>query len=369
LYEPACTFASVASSPTLSDAKDAADRLFDLAIDFPFAGEDHKVAFLAALLTPFARPAIAGPCPLFCFDANSPGCGKSLLADLIAIIATGREMTRTPQTCSDEEAKKAIATVLLEGDRLALIDNATFAVGGGALDAVLTAQTLKDRLLGRMESTGDLPALTIWHVTGNNLAFRGDTARRAVLCRLESREERPEERAGFKYGRLLEHVRAERPRLVVAALTVLRAYYAAGKPQNGLTPFGSFEAWSDVVRGCVVWLTGKDPCATRVHVQGSDPQAEELADVIEGLAELPGSGLGLSAREILRMLDDPNSDSRFERLRDVVVGWGHNGRMPSAVIIGHKLRQMRGRIVGHKFLACHKDRDKYTYWKVSEVQT
>ena len=41
---------------------------------------------------------------------------------------------------------------------------------------------------------------------------------------------------------------ANAPRLVAAALTVVRAYIVAGCPQLGLARFGGFEAWAVWVR-------------------------------------------------------------------------------------------------------------------------
>src|SRR5262249_48959668 len=75
---------------------------------------------------------------------------------------------------------------------------------------------------------------------------KGDTARRVVPIDLESLLERPQDRKDFQHPMLLEWVRQEYPRLVSAALTVLRAYFVAGCPKQNVT-YGSFEAWSDLV--------------------------------------------------------------------------------------------------------------------------
>jgi len=68
----------VPNKPTLDDAKTARDRLFDVVEDFPFDGDAHKSAWLAALLTPLARFAFDGPVPLFLVDSNVRGSGKGL---------------------------------------------------------------------------------------------------------------------------------------------------------------------------------------------------------------------------------------------------------------------------------------------------
>src|SRR5262249_10257827 len=71
---------------------------------------------------------------------------------------------------------------------------------------------------------------------------------------------------------------AERPRLTIAALTILKAYFEAGCPAQGLTPFGSFEAWSDLIRQALVWTGEADPCEGRKGLEAtSNPEFETLA--------------------------------------------------------------------------------------------
>src|SRR5262249_9559090 len=77
-YIPNGSFPPVPSKPTKAQAKTAAESLFSLVSDFPFQG-NHKAAWLAALLTPLARFLIDGPCPIFLFDSNTSGAGKTLL--------------------------------------------------------------------------------------------------------------------------------------------------------------------------------------------------------------------------------------------------------------------------------------------------
>jgi primase-polymerase (primpol)-like protein len=75
-YAPNANFEPVHESLTREQAVEASRQLLDLVEDFPFAGEAHKGAWLASLLTPAARFAIDGPCPCFVFDASTPGSGK-----------------------------------------------------------------------------------------------------------------------------------------------------------------------------------------------------------------------------------------------------------------------------------------------------
>ena len=102
---------------------------------------------------------------------------------------------------------------------------------------VLTQRTVRARILGRSEAP-ELPANVMVTATGNNLALLADMTRRFLLCRLDPQCERPELRQFERDAIAFSTER--RPRLVAAALTVLRAYHAAGRPEQERA-FGGYE--------------------------------------------------------------------------------------------------------------------------------
>ena len=366
LYEPRIEFPPVPQSPTKADAFTAADMLCDLLCDFPTAGSEHLVAWLAALLTPMARFAFAGPAPLFLFTANTPGTGKTLLASMIAEIVEGREMARTPYPPKDEEMAKTVTAVALAGDRMILLDNidASTPLGCASLDAALTATSWRSRILGISQMTPDLPLFVTWYASGNNVTLRGDVHRRVIPCRLESGEEHPEQRSGFKYADLLGHVRANRAALVLAALTILRGYFVAGRPVMKLPAFGSFEGWSGLVRAAVYWATDRDPCATRERVTEGDDALSTLAALLAGWAELPnGTGVGVTVAEALRAVKGHRD--KHQALFDALMNWSHNDELPSPRKIGFKLRALRGRVLGGKAFYGTPNRDGVIPWRVA----
>lgn len=363
LYEPNGEFPPLPPAPTLAMAQEAADVLLGLVEQFPFAGANHRAAWLAAALTALARFAVPGPCPLFLFEANTPGSGKSLLCDIIALIATGREMTRTAYPDSNEEMHKVITSVALAGDRLIMLDNIEGPLGGPALDAALTASSWKGRVLGRSEMTPELPLHTCWFATGNNPVLKGDAPRRVIPCRLESREERPEERGGYRIPRLKEYVTRNRPALVVAALTILRAHALAGRPQPyPLTPFGGYEEWSDAVRAAVAWTLDADPCATRGSVQVSEGGVEGLAGLLQGWAELPGGEKGVTANDALKEMN--RHPDQYGRLREAMMEWSKNDDLPPPRVVGNRLRALRGRTVAGRALQALPGAGHAQRWRV-----
>ena len=240
-FLPRVEFPAVPDRPTGSEIEAALNLLREAVCDFPFAHERHVSAFLAAVLTILSRHAFSGPAPLVLVDANTRGSGKGLLVDVACRIGTGQDVARMAYSRNEDEQRKAILALALEGHRVALIDNVAGSFGSATLDAALTATVWTDRILGASK-TATVPLSIVWFATGNNLAIVGDTVRRCLYIRLESPDEHPERRQGFRHPRLLEWVESRRAELIAAGLTLLRAYIAAGRPDQHLSSWGSFEA-------------------------------------------------------------------------------------------------------------------------------
>jgi hypothetical protein len=79
-------------------------------------------------------------------------------------------------------------------------------------------------------------------------------SRRCIRLRIDPRIDMPWLRAGFKHPLITEWARENRSALVHAALTVVQAWIAAGKPLNARR-LGSFESWSGIMGG-VLEVTG-----------------------------------------------------------------------------------------------------------------
>lgn len=299
----------IAEAPTLDEARASLLALRAVLEQMPFRrGADQDVP-IAALLTMLARPAILGACPAFLFDASTRGSGKSLVANVVSAIASGRPAPLMTWADREEETEKVLGSCALSGVRIILFDNVTHPIAGGPLDKVLTApDEVSLRILGKSE-TPSVPWRAIVLFTGNNLDVRGDTERRSLLCRLEPAEECPEDRQGFTHPRLLDWVLLERPRLLAAALTLLRAHQAAGCPGMNLQ-WGSFEAWTEVVAAAIVWAGGSNVLETRPSVRGShDPESVALLSILEHWRKLqesplapPGAAEGLSTRAAIQIL-------------------------------------------------------------------
>jgi hypothetical protein len=352
LFEPSMVFEPVPAEPTKEDAIAARDALLRVVADFPFATEAHKAAWLASVLTPFARPAYDGPTPLFLTDANIRGCGKGLSASCASIIATGRPFATAIYSHDPIEMQKTITAIALAGEPLIMLDNLAGPFGNGSLDAALTSTDWQGRRLGKSEQPR-VPLTCVWYATGNNCIIAADTARRICHIRLESPEERPEERSGFQHADLLAWVRAERPRLLRAALTILAAYCRAGRPQTNLKPWGSFEGWSALVRQAIIWINLPDPADTRVALADDcDTDVSTLRALIAVWRAIVPEGKLRTAADVLATIKSQPVERLLQHETLISICPDKSGGLPTPKQLGNLLRRYRGRVCdGVSFVA------------------
>jgi len=276
---------AVPDAPTLEDAKAALRKLIEPFSEFPFIDLAARSVMVAAILTAIQRRLLESA-PLFAFDAPSQRSGKSLLAEAVGLIATGRRPPATGVARSEDELRKAITSSLLEGQAIVNLDNITHPLDSPHLARAITQSLYSDRHLGVNEMLR-LPTNILWTATGNNLTFRGDMPSRTLVCRIDAKVERPEERE-FKIADLPAYLIAQRKHLVMAGLTVLRAYRHAGWPIQNVRRWGGFDQWSREIREPLIWLGLADPCATREQVILNDPERDAALAVLSLWHELFG---------------------------------------------------------------------------------
>lgn len=352
LYIPSTTYPVVDDKPTRDQCMYHLGALAEVARDFPFHKRHHFSAWLAGLLTCVARPAIDGPCPLFAVDATTRGTGKTRLVQATSRLAFGQDVAAFSQPEDEDEIRKRITSILYQGDAIVLIDNVAKALGGAALDAVLTSTTWADRQLGST-ATIKVPNLAVWWATGNNIALQGDLARRTVQIRLESPMENPEERTEFLHPDLLSWIERERNRLIVNALSILRGYFVAGKPGK-TNIWGSFESWSSLIPNVLRWLDLEDPMLARATADDMlDEHRLNLITVLLAVEKLDPKCTGLTARAMIQTLfpprerNEPYPNDGKEDVREAIEGITRctQGRTPDAIKFGRYLAKNRGRVL------------------------
>lgn len=254
----------VSTVPTLQEVERAKALIFDeLLVDFPFVNDSHRAHALGAIISPFVVPIVDAPMPLHLLEAPEVGTGKSLLADIIAIVATGKSPQTLPETLENDELRKQITSTLLNSPPIVLIDNVRRKIQGSSLAALLTADNWSDRLLG-VSKIVSLKNRSLFLVTGNNPTTSREIARRTVHIRLNAETDQPWTRHGFKHPNLPLWTREHRGELVWALLTLVQNWIAKGRPRYSKHTLGSFESWAEMVGGILMsagvsgFLEGRD---------------------------------------------------------------------------------------------------------------
>jgi hypothetical protein len=239
-----------------------------------------------------ARAAFDGPTPMFLVKANVMATGKGMLLDAQGTITIGKPYAKSMAAKDEAEWDKRISTWALAGAPVMCLDNIKTMVSGEALEAALTTTEVQARILGKTEGgLASVPWRTVLFATGNNPQVSSDMVRRIVPIDLVSPLERPEERDGFKHPSLLAYCRENRERLLVAILTIFRAFHIAGRPPQKMRPMGSYEAWSEAVRAPLIWLGMADPAVSQDEFRESaDSDRDALADLFDRWAEVFGEG-------------------------------------------------------------------------------
>lgn len=228
---------------------------------------------------------------------------------------------------------------------------------------------VKVRILGRSEMCTVLNT-ALFTVTGNNLKLAGDLPRRSLRGVIDPQVERPELRE-FASEDPINVARRERPRLVVAGLTMLRAYYIArGKPLS--RPLGSFEDWSRWVRDCLIWLGESDPCLTMGAIRDEDPALTALTAVMTQWESCLGRG-EFTVRQIIARatwsegegvlpgVEELNPVPDFREALLVVAG--KNGAINSQKL-GNWLGKNKDRIVDKRRIVRANILDGYIRWRL-----
>ncbi len=350
-------WAAVPESPTRAHAEAALRELSAPFAEFPFVEDAARSALLAAIITAIQRRLLESA-PLFGFDAPSQRSGKSLLAESVGIIATGRKPPSTGVARTDDELRKAITSALREGQLIVNLDNITRPLDSPDLARAITQSEYSDRVLGANKMLR-LRTNLLWTATGNNLTFKGDMASRALLCRIDAKVEHPEKR-DFEISDLAAHLSAHRKQLAIAALTILRAYHVAGRPRQNLPRWGGFDQWSREIREPLVWLGVADPCRTRERIIVNNPERDSALSILSTWHDL-SQDRAVTVAEVIR--DGAN-------LKELLLTVAADRTEPAKINprrLGVWLRSIEDRIFGDFQLSRHGSTQGVARWRVGLV--
>lgn len=360
LYRPLIEFPEIPTSPNRQEAAEALEKLWEPFTDFPLGPVDRAV-LLASILSIVAASAIQGPRPAIAFRAASPGTGKTLAAEIVAIIGSGHKPMTLPPPKSEQEAEKRILSLALGGAPVVLIDNIVGPFGSPPIASALTATEISGRILRKSEMAR-LPNVTSWLLTGNGFTLVDDLGRRVLVAELDAGVEFPELRDKFQHKALERYVRQHRAWLYSRALVVLVAFHAAGRPRLAGVPLGSYEDWDAWVRNALVWLGEADPVESQARLRDEmDDDRERIGDVYAAWHQFYGDTPKTLREAIYDIRCCAELGYAFEALtRDGVF----NTRS-----LGSFFKGIQGRIVNGLQLKKAGSRQRAALWHVVAIQS
>lgn len=232
-------------------------------------------------------------------------------------------------------------------------DNVRESLGNSVIDSFLTSSLFADRVLGVSENV-ELPNRSLFLVSGNNLVLTGDTHRRILLARLDAQIETPFKRE-FEFNPLTE-VCNNRQALVVAALTIVRAYIAAGRPKVATGRIASFEVWDDLVRQPSCWLRERlmesgrdltdlpifvDPAESIDRDASENPETAKLAALLHAWIATFGTTPTSPAQAITKATEVIGARSDLFNALDEIAG---QNRKLNVRILGRWLERHAGQL-------------------------
>jgi len=232
--------------PSSMDVLVAVEALKDLLHDFPFVSDADWAHTIALILLPFVRELIGGPTPLHLIYKPTPGTGGTLLAEVVNLLATGLPLNTMTWGEWEPECQRSLSAALFAGRTYQVLDN-VHRLDSAVLASAITCDYWSDRKMGSSDAPS-IPVRCGWIATGNNPELSHEITRRTVPIHLDARMEHPEDRQNFRHPDIRQFVKEHRSQLVKAAITIVRAWQAAGQPR-GTTTLGMFESWAQVMGG------------------------------------------------------------------------------------------------------------------------
>jgi hypothetical protein len=332
--------------PSRREAEDALALLLDLIRETPFTSDASRSVMLSALLTVLVRRSLP-TAPMHAFSAPVASSGKSYLVDLCSVLATGHEAPVAAQGGDESELEKRLGAMFMAGDQVISLDNCTRPLEGAFLCQVMTQLLVKPRILGKSKAP-TLPTNAAMFATGNNLKIVGDMTRRVLRAEIDPGIEQPELRT-FAHNPIAM-VKGDRPRYVAAALTVLRAWLTAGKPQftRRPGPLASFGEWSVLVRDALCWLGQADPCTLIEVSRAEDPDRNKLHALLEAWSAAIGEQR-VTVKEVIAAAGIGRAENTATVLRDalkaVAAPFARTGDTVDPLRLGQYLGSHAGRVI------------------------
>ena len=221
-------------------------ELDELFYDFPFATTADRTNLFATVVIRICRRSY-DIAPMFLFDKPKSGTGATLLANLVAVLTTGKKSERVTYCNGDMlEFEKRVAATCRAASGIVLLGNLSGVMASAMLAELLTADdSFTARDLGTSRNLTFNPRNFIIVGTANNVTMTAELANRTLPVRLNAGVERPDQRTGFRHPDVKDYLLDNLPRLRNSALSLVHHWPEQGKPPASELPQGlrRYPAW------------------------------------------------------------------------------------------------------------------------------
>lgn len=259
--------------------------LEDLVKEFPFLDARSKAVFFAAFFGQygyFLQPLDTKRMG-FLMHANSAGCGKGLLVEMLLTVVWGVASV-DPMPDKTKDLKDRLDTAVREAKQYIAFDDLdqTY-LRSGTLNAFITASWWSGRKFHAQEEFSE-PKTPVIFLTANNLELTSDLSRRLLTCDLFAPEADIQER---KINRVIDAEWLRLPnirrQLCSALWTLVKAWRDAGRPSHGRQVAG-FQSWSALYGGLVMNSGWDDPCVPLIIEGFGNTEYSDMLALITHLA-------------------------------------------------------------------------------------
>jgi len=226
------------------------------------------------------------------------------------------------------------------------------------LSMAITSTSWQDRQLRTLRNV-HAEIRCAWIATGNNPSLSNEIKRRTVRIRLDAKIEQPWLRQNFRHPNLREWATEHRGDLIWAALVLIQAWIAAGRPiPKEIPKLGMFESYSSTMAG-ILDVAGIPGFLRNLEAFYEQPDAEEEENrllVIAwnrrfGSTPVGVSDLWLLIREVALAIDLGDKGQRSEKTK-----------------LGFRLGTLRDRQIAGFSIQSAGERQGAQLWKLIPVE-
>lgn len=256
--------------------------------DFCFKSPADRTNYIGMLLTMVLIPHFMGSKPAALFNGNQPGLGKSILAQIIAILRDGHPTETASYNPNDEEFEKRLAAIVRRGVSTIIIDNARGhgrkpRIESACLERSITDPILSFRLLGKSQEIRTENS-HVFCITANTPDVGPDLVSRSVVVNLEY--EGDPKRRRFQFADPEGYAERHRLALLGELLGMVERWKTAGMPKASIDTRFNKRGWGNIVGG-ILQINGAPDFLGNAQEAAAqlDTTRREFAELVAVLAD------------------------------------------------------------------------------------